>query len=525
MAVSPLRALATAHVQDGVNRARRQAGVAGAWALWAMLGLVMSSTVLPSALVVGVLAARWAASVSQPSTEKLLPFITLLVTGFVVGGGLLGGLSGSGRQLPWELLRVYPLRRRTLFAAELFVGAVEPITAWELTTLGAACVGACVGAPRLAVVLVPLTLAHALLLLTLRLLVDAVLRRLSRRLRSLIALLPLVPVVALGAVPFAVRGTPKRDMHAFLTQLSEALEWIPTHRAMKLAVALVRGEPLPSGGGLAVLFVVGVALAIAAVTAALLAQETRSGPAERAGTKARPWTFSSPTWGVARLQWTSILSSLLGRLPLLLSPLLVIVVGATQGRVEPRWTVPLAFAYGPLACLSLLFNQFGLDRHGVKALLLLPISAAELLRGKQLAAWAWLATQAATLSVLLLLTRSAGPRDVLVGLLVYACVSLTGDMTGQLFSLWSPQPILPSAAYGRSMPLVGWLLVLAVGMLAVEWLGLAYLLGHFLPAWQIPLLSVYVLGLLALSQVVLPLNARFLVRRRERLIESLDVSA
>ena len=55
---------------------------------------------------------------------------------------------------------------------------------------------------------------------------------------------------------------------------------------------------------------------------------------------------------------------------------IVLVRGPMAELIPGRgWTAPIAFGYAALAGTNLLFNQFGLDRHGVKVLFLLPVDA------------------------------------------------------------------------------------------------------------------------------------------------------
>ena len=93
------------------------------------------------------------------STVGLAAFGFTLLTLFA---GLIGGISSGSRQLPWETLRVFPVRDTTLFGAELFAGAGEAITLLELSALGVACVGASVGAPLASPLVLLLFVTHAL---------------------------------------------------------------------------------------------------------------------------------------------------------------------------------------------------------------------------------------------------------------------------------------------------------------------------------------------------------------------------
>ena len=240
---------------------------------------------------------------------------------------------------------------------------------------------------------------------------------------------------------------------------------------------------------------------------------------------------------MARLQWTALAGSIPGRFGLVMPLITLVLIRGPLAELTGRgaWVIPGAFTYCAFAGTNLLFNQFGLDRHGVKALLLLPISDEALLRGKIFGFAAWQGLQAILLTVLLVLTGKHEPLELLLGVLLYACLFLVLSTVGQFSSLWQPQPMTRATMRGAQPPLtVVLLMVGTLGSWSALSLGLLWLIRSSAPGWEVPVFAGLALVLAAASHFVLqgqrPVSPRepreaargarravtFLVRRDDR---------
>jgi hypothetical protein len=237
----------------------------------------------------------------------------------------------------------------------------------------------------------------------------------------------------------------------------------------------------------------------------------------------RLWSFASQVMGVARLQWESLARSIPGRFGLVMPLVTLVLIRGPLAELTGRgWTAPIAFGYASLAGTNMLFNQFGLDRHGVKVLFLLPVEPGALLRGKLLGFGAWQAVQAGLLAVLLSLTGKGEPLELLIGVLLYANIFLILAMVGQFASIWQPRPLRKNGLRAAQPPLAVILLMFGtLGTAGGLLYGVLYGLKAFAPAWQVPALLIVGALLFALVFPVIAFNTLFLERNRERLVEVL----
>jgi hypothetical protein len=225
---------------------------------------------------------------------------------------------------------------------------------------------------------------------------------------------------------------------------------------------------------------------------------------------------------VARLEWVTLAQSLPGRFSLLMPLVSVIFVRGPLATLFSRreWTASIAFGYTAFAGTQLLFNQFGLDRHGAKGLFLLPISARTLLGGKLLGFTAWQGLQALLLGVLLSLTGRERAGDLALGLLVYATLFLVMAMVGQRVSVLQPSPLGHNGLRAAQPPLSVLLLMFGTSGLASALVStLLWVVHRRLPGWELPLLAATCALLGALLPTVLSRNAALLERERERVVE------
>jgi hypothetical protein len=169
--------------------------------------------------------------------------------------------------------------------------------------------------------------------------------------------------------------------------------------------------------------------------------------------------------------------------------------------------VPAAFLYAGLSSTNLLFNQFGLDRHGVKALFLLPIDERSVLQGKQLGFAAWQGVQTALLFVLMLLSGYTDASALFLGVAVAVCSFFLVSSIGQFVSIWQPHPLTKSGMRGARPPLV---VVMATLATVFGGGGALFFASSSLFRAVPPMLR---------------FNTAFLKVSRERLVESLGATA
>jgi len=311
-------------------------------------------------------------------------------------------------------------------------------------------------------------------------------------------------------------------------RLAGAWRWSPAgwalHTVQELGAGRFDAVALLVSG----LFPVVVTAVVVVIAWQLVSRERPLDLDQDLGAKVTLWSFESQVMGVARLQWESLWRSLPGRFGLVMPLLTLILIRGPLAEVIPGrgWSAPIAFGYASLAGTNLLFNQFGLDRHGVKVLFLLPVEPISLLRGKLLGFAAWQSVQAAMLLVLLPLTGKGEPLELLIGVLLYACIFLILAMVGQFASIWQPRPLTKNGMRAAQPPLTVILMMFGtLGTAGGLLFGVVYLLRHFAPGWEVPVLLVVGLALFALVFPVVAFNALFLERNREKLVETLGAAA
>lgn len=532
MVLGAFRALLAAHGQATWNRSARELGRQGAWVLVLVVGIVAAFAAVGLILGGGALGWLLGSRLDRPIAATLLGAV-LAFFGF--GGGLMGGVLGGARELAWEAYRGFPLRLRTLYLAELAAGLADMLP----LTMGLALTGLLLGlglaAPR-TLVLVPLVLLETLLmLLALQLLVGGLASALVKRLR--LALTALAVLAWLGSTLMSPglskrgAGAPTRPLQAAQVEQVQALgrgaarllEALPTHGAAR---SLAQAQAGHWGAALALHLYPLALLALVMVLGARIMAREASGTAAAPQTRGpdRLWSFRHPAEGLGRLHFQTIMRSHLGRFAFLMPLMTVVLLKGpfAQFKANPLWTVPAAFAYLSLVANNFVFNQFGLDRHGVKGLLLLPVGPEDLLKGKLLGLAAHQGLQALVLAGLLMLLDHAGPVPLLGGILLMGCIFLAQTAVGQWTSTWAPRPMAMDSLKNNSMPFA--LGLLSMGTSAV-WAGL-FGGAYALLAWSSPRLLVPGMALLfglvlTAHLLLLPAAAAALDRRREKLVEAL----
>jgi hypothetical protein len=291
-------------------------------------------------------------------------------------------------------------------------------------------------------------------------------------------------------------------------------------------------------GGAVMLLGAGVALGTRWSSAAALDSESFAGIRSRARSaithEGSPARGASRPRSLAERVLGAALAVLVGRelrywlrtpqvlLGLLFTPLLVLMFF-----YQPALPVGMAAFFMPFFCLISVFNlsanQFGLDREGVRLLLLLPIAPAQLVAAKNLAAFVVAAT-ATAVSLVLVHTVHGLPwldlaRPALSVLASLPAVLIAGN------ELSTRHPWRMTFKVGGTPPgaMTSALLQFVVVALMAVLLALPRGLGWLLDAPWLASAGTLALGALtwALWAASLPGAARRLVRRQERLLQTL----
>ncbi len=527
MAVSPFRALAAAHLHTTWNRLRRQSGTTGLITLGLVLVFLVATFVLPLLASLAALGFFGSSAWGTHDGTRVTALGAVLATALTLFAGIVGGISTGSRQLPWETLKVFPVNSFTLFCAELFAGAFEAITLVELGALTAGTVGGMVGAPVAAPLLLIFWLTHGFAILGLQQLFGSIAQRVSRRLRAVLIVLPVLAVAMSWLAPMLAKRINRGSFESWGDRFASVAAWLPAHFVLDAAHALVQGKASVAQLLWAGLMPVALCLVILALGFFFVARER---PLETTAhdTKAvRLWSFNSQVMGVARLQWASLAQSIPGRFGMVMPLLTIVLIRGPLAESLPGrgWTAPLAFGYASLAGTNLLFNQFGLDRHGVKLLFLLPVEPVALLRGKLLGFAAWQAVQALMLLGLLVLTGHTQVFELMTGLGMYVCIFLIFSMVGQFASIWQPRPLKKNGLRASQPPMMVVLMVFGSLVTAGALLfGVVYGIRLFAPGWELAVVMSVGVMLLFLTEPVLKFNALFLNRNREKLVEVLGAA-
>jgi hypothetical protein len=257
-----------------------------------------------------------------------------------------------------------------------------------------------------------------------------------------------------------------------------------------------------------------------------------------AGEEARAFTFSTRSGGVAQLFLLQLWSSKFGKLTLL-GPLLGALVmafvirgfpalGKSEGELLRTLLkeVPAGFpalfvfvAYGIAGNSELFFNQFGLDRAGVRTLFVLPITPAELVLGKLRGLAVIVALQLGLALGPLLLIGVPGPRSILEAVGGGVAVFCGMFALGARLSVRFPRKAWAAGeGPGSGVPLTLGLTYLLAIAAAVALPGLvSWFAGALRPA---ALLALGAVAAAATARMI-PGHAAALERSRERLVEGL----
>lgn len=511
-----IRALLAMHLQAGFNAGLRTMGGLSARASVAALVLLVAVFAAGLAVALFVAGAAMAPRVAQGQTG----LAGALLTGATLMGPAAAVLVGEGRELDWERLRLFPLRPVALFVAELAAMFGDPVMVIVVAAQAGLAAGLIAGAPAL---WAPALLAlgcSVLATAALRLVLSSLLARVLSKVRGvfLLALSLGPPLLGLLLVDQS-EAVAERRLEAWV----EGLAVLPASAQLGLLhqvragawgeAALALAAPLLALGLLGALAVRGVLAEVSGQAGAPTAKPERL------------WSFTSPVWGVARLQLTTLLESEIGRFSVVAPLVWVAPIALLTRLAVPALPLgalaPSVWFFLPTLLLGFLLNQFGLDRGAVKGLFLLPLTELQLLQGKA-AGYALL--QALQFGVVAaasaLLLRPAGYVWVcgpLSSVFLFVALLTVGQWTS---TLW-PRPIsrrgLKQAPGSMALGLV------AVGLLVGTMLPLGLLWGA-LARWPLALgaaLAALDLAALGIFRFYMAQAARVLAGRREKLVESL----
>jgi hypothetical protein len=524
VAVSPLGAVLAAHAQQAWNAMRRQTGGLGGAAL--VVTLVAVFVALAPIVLFGVgFGYKMGETLAAEETRHIArAWLTGLHAGIVLCGGVWGGLTQVVR-FDWETFRTYPVSPARLFLAELLLSPLDLAPLLAFLLFSSLAIG--LGMQRAAYFPGALVLALCGIVATIavKTIVGGAKKALLRRV-SLLHLALAVFAAGIAFLALAIRRGPET-----LALAAASAEWLggflPSGRAYQslgqLAPSLV---PL----SVAVAFTLAVLLLAVWVHARVSRLEPRTAP--RGAAVEQLWSFGRPRSGIARLALLQVRGTAIGRI-LVLIPLVVSCTVAILARIpdlpfgEQLARIPAGFPWLTILVVwslligsSVIWNQYGLDRHGIKTLLLMPVPPREIVLGKlmALAAISGLVVLAAAIPLLTVLPLPAPVAVHALGAAPAALLFLTA--AGHLVSVRFPRR---ETGEPRSMPP----LVALLSSVLLLSTGSALMLLHRAASrwgrWGAPaaMLAAGMLVSAAYVFVALPALARGLVRGRERLVQEL----
>jgi len=524
-----LYTLLAAHAFATRNRLRRELGRSGVWLVGLALAFFGTTFLLPLwGLMVAV---GWLLGMGLPGagSEALLG-AALFAMSFL--GGATSGAMGGAKQLTWESYKTYPVRLRAIFAAELLASAVDlmPIVL-GISTL-CVCAGVAIAAPR-ALWLLPLVFVEGLAgVLVVQLFVGALAESVIRRLRvglGVLAVVVWIGIAVSAMIPAELKAQgsdPFAPAHlAALARATRALQHaalaLPTTGAARSLGAWLDHRPLEA---LAWHLYPLAVLALLALASAKLLDRDASGRSSEDEAPEKLWTFRTPAAGLARLQFATIMDSRVGRFGLIV-PLVVLALlrgPLAQVAGQTAWAVPGAFLYLSLVGNQFQLNQFGLDGHGVKALLLLPIDEGELWRGKARGLLLYQALQAALLAGLLAVLQKPAPEQLAGGVVLYFVMAMVQNAIGRATSVWMPRMLPRKSVRANATPIALVLVGLALSVVGGGALGAGFAaLARSAPHALVPAMLVALAVAAVVNRALLPRAARGLKNGKEKLLAAL----
>ncbi len=535
--ISPFRAVLSAHFQATWNRSSKELGKSGRWAMLLVMGLVALLGGLPAVGLSAMAGYALGAHFDHPNAPLILG--GALPFGAIMVGGV-SGIMGGTKALQWESYRVYPLTLRQLFAAELVAGIGDPWPTLAGLSALALCLGLSAAHPSLLPFALALWLQTVLWMLLVQHFVGSLAAALMKRLKVALVLFGIfvwMLSVMTSMLPKYTAPNPGQRLGAILTperiaQIKQAgnlalagLSALPsTHAARSLSDAL-------DGAWISALLrqLAPIALLLMALTLQARQMEREADPQamevkDTTRGAEKLWSFSTPAAGVAKLHWKTLMGSHLGRFGLLMPVMTVVLLKGpfSQLRGQATWAIPGAFAYLALAGSQMQYNQFGLDGHGVKSLLLLPIRARDIVLGKLGGLAMYQGLQAGLLLLLIGLLMRPSVAELLAALCLGGCLFFVQMGLGHWTSSWLPRAMPRNSLKSGTLPVPVVMLGIGVGMANFSLFGGTFMLC----AWKAPNLLLPLMALLfslcaLIYRHMLPTFETYFDARREKLLEAL----
>ncbi|HHQ48373.1 MAG TPA: hypothetical protein ENK19_05755 [Acidobacteria bacterium] len=454
-------------------------------------------------------------------------------------------LAGEGRaELAPRRLLQFPVSRADLFWTGMLGELVAPVNLLWYPAM-AATVAAALASGAVTVLVLPVGLLVTLSILAAQqaLLMGVQWLATSRRLREIATVLAIFLFVGVAQLPnilrqahlpakAATRSVPPVAGRILLGVLSS----LPPALAAHLAVPDGALDGLTSLLGL--LLWTGLALGIA-WKLYLGGLERRSAAGTPSRTRGRAGLVRGgldllppDLAGLAAKQLRYILRSTVGRLGLLMSPLMGLIF-AFMGRNAPHaiFGMPGRDAFFLILCLmgsmygsDVVANRFEWDGGGVALYFVAPVDPARVILGLDIGVWIYGALTAAGLLLAYLpLAGLPEPAVLLTGLLLMAGARIVYSLAGAVLSILFPVARDIGASRSR-LTLVPALAMMGAMALAAAFFAVpaAYLLhGHHTTAAPV-LLLVLVLVAAAAGRAALPRIGRLLLSRREQLLDAIE---
>ena len=508
--MSPVTALLTAHFEASRNRAQLDLGEAGRLVYWSV-GLAFAFLLIVPALLMLVGGGYFLAD-ALPNLQVSRTLGVLFA--YLI---LIGGTVGHSRVLDWERTKTFPVRLRSLFIAELIAGFGDLLPMFLSLIAASLLVGVAIAKPGL-IPLLPLPWIFVVVgILTLRHVLGGLASSIMKRLRTV--LLALCTTAAVAAVVASYVRTPNT------ATLLASIDLLPTTQSI-----VAFNDMLSAQWGMALvrqLYPAAVIAILVILAAWSLQRESQPQSSESmASSDERLWAFSSPAIGIAKLHWVSAFGSTVFMLNFI-SPLLSFFIFRML-LAETRYAfllVPAVLSWTILMSAGLQLNQFGLDGSGVKALLILPIEARDVLIGKALALGAIYSGQILMLLIVLFVTGTLPLPALLPAAFLAACQCLLQIGIGHFTSAQMPRAMARNPLKGsvktKPAPL---LMPLSLGLTLVSGtvFGGSYILAERSAFGSLPAMAaLLVITTLIYRLVFLPLAARHLSNRHEVLVQFL----
>lgn len=529
MALSTTAALVRVHYQSTWNQITRGAGFGGRVVTAFMLAIVAAILVLPAvaALRIGLAMGGELARGGDP--DVLQNWNALQVT-FTVGFAILGSFRFRPA-FPFARFGRYPLTPFQLLIADFPAGIFEVFPLLAITAVASMNLGLAMHMPAFAPLVLLLTLAGVVALLSLMIVLSALWAALARHRVLLFAVIILGVAGAFAGGTRALRTVVKR-------WLPEIAEQFPIGHGFTGLLALRAGAVGEGVTGLA------VATAGSALLLLLAAYVHRNRlvadadvPGSRTLTEAQV-RFNTPAATIGRL----FLRQLLGAravhaqliLPLLYTAPIALVTSmlrsaTAEGRVLPEILVDLVargdgmlwYALVPMLGIGMnpqiWMNQFGWDRGGMRTLLLLPLDSRDLLLGKLRGLLGFSAIQTLIGILPLFLIRMPSLREVVIGVTSGGVALIVTTAVGHAVSFRFPRGIDGTA--GLQIPLhLAWISPVTLGVIVGGLLGVHAIGDLIAPQGGLAALILTLTAAILAYFALLPRIAWLLRENRERLL-------